>query len=146
MENQFATYSLQDVSVVIEHPDVGSKVLSEEGRGGQISISFAADMSSHTTSAGGYVVVNKITTHSGSVSLALAQNSSADLWMRKLCNYLKGCTVTRFALATLTIRDAATGQSYECTGVTPQKVPDIQYDQTAGTVQYGLLCAYITIK
>lgn len=76
----------------------------------------------------------------------MPQNSDGDLFLRRWCNYLKTANVKRFALATLTIEDHATGQTYEFRGVTPQKIPDITYDQAAGTVQYTLLCAYVEIK
>lgn len=120
-------------------------VLSDESKG-RIVISYSADMSSHTTSAGGYVVVNKITAHAGTVALEMPQNSAGDLWLRDWCMTLKSVNVKKFALATLVITDNATGQTYTMTGVTPQKIPDISYDQAAGTVQYTLLCAYVTVS
>lgn len=76
----FAVYSLEDVSVSFNHPDIGqSSISTDAGDGyayqlseasrGRVIISYSADMSSHTTSAGGYVVVNKITAHAGTVAL-----------------------------------------------------------------------------
>lgn len=120
-------------------------MLSDESKG-RIVISYSGDMSSHTTSAGGYVVVNKITAHAGTVALEMIQNSAGDLFLRRWCTYLKGASVKEFALATLDVKDNATDQQYHFDGVTPQKIPDISYDQAAGTVQYTLLCAYMTVQ
>ena len=44
----------------------------------------------------------------------------------------------------LTIVDAAGSLTLTCEGVTPQKIPDRTYDQTAGLVSWTLLAARIT--
>lgn len=139
----FTVYSLADTSTVFGHPDVGMMVLSDEG-GGKVTLSFAGDMSSHTVTANGYVVVNKLRARSGTVSLELPQNSNSDLFLQRWCNYIESAHVSRFALAALTVRDMATNKTYHCTGVTPQKKADRAYDSASSNVNYTLLAAEIT--
>ena len=45
---------------------------------------------------------------------------------------------------TYSLIDTAANHTYTMTGVTPQKWPDITYDQTATNVTYTLLAAEIT--
>lgn len=140
--NAFSTYSLKDTQTVIEHPNVGRCVISEAG-GGKLVIARSGDISSHTTTATGYVVVNKTTSRNGQVQLELPQNSDADIFMRRWINYLETSAVKFFGLTTLTVTDTAADRTYSMTGVTPQKRPDISYDQASGTVNYTLLVADI---
>ena len=56
-------YSLPDCKSVLYHPDVGTANLHRCGMG-KIVVSAAGDLTSHTTTADGYIVVNKLkTTH-----------------------------------------------------------------------------------
>lgn len=143
MAKQFAIYSLVDTRTVLNHPNVGQCVISDAG-GGKIAISYTGDMSSHTTTANGYTVINKTRARNGSISLELPQNSDADLFMRRWISYLDNGSVRNFADSTLTVYDNAVNRTITCVGVTPQKRPDINYDQTSGTVGYTLLAAEIT--
>ncbi len=136
-------YSLADVRTVMYHQSVGQCVLSSQGVG-KISITYAGDLSSHTATADGYVVVNRLRTHNGTIILEVPQNSSADEFLRKWARYLKNAESYLFALTALNIVDAAGGFTICCEGVTPQKIPDRTYDQTAGMVSWTLLAASIS--
>lgn len=136
----FATYSLADVVTTINHPDVGKCVLSDEG-GGRITLSYSGDLSSATTTATGYVVVNKLVAKNGSCGLEVPKNSGADNFLRKWIKYLKSAPTKRFALASLVLNDTAGGNVITLIGVTPQKEPDDTYDAQASNVQYNLLYA-----
>ena len=139
----FATYSLPDVKTVISHPSVGKCVLSDAG-GGRITVSFSGDMSSVTTTATGYVVINKLVAKNGSISMEIPTNSEADLFMRKLISYIEKAKTSEFALGTMTLTDAAAGRTLNFIGVVPQKKPDEAYDQTSGNRQYSLIFAEMT--
>jgi len=80
----------------------------------------------------------------GIITLEVPQNSSADEFLRKWARYLRNAETWRFALTALTIVDAAGSLTLTCEGVTPQKIPDRTYDQTAGLVSWTLLAARIT--
>ena len=55
----YNVYSLPDVKSVLYHPDVGTANLHQCGIG-KIVVSAAGDLSSHTATADGYVVVKDI--------------------------------------------------------------------------------------
>lgn len=67
-------YSLPDCRTVLYHPDVGTANLHQCGHG-KITVSPAGDLTSHTMTADGYVVVNKLKSTNGTISLEIPQNS-----------------------------------------------------------------------
>ena len=140
---KYNVYSLADTKVIVNHPDVGQCVISEAG-GGRVVIAYSGDMSTHTVSATGYPVINKLRNLAGSVTLELPHNSDTDLWMRKWCAYIDASPSSTYALTTVNITDYANGRQYNCVGVTPQKRPDVNYDQSSTFRNYVLLCAEIT--
>ena len=136
-------YSLADVRAVMYHQDVGQCVLSAQGLG-KISVTSSGDLSSHTATADGYVVVNRLRANHGIITLEVPQNSSADEFLRRWARYLKNAQSYLFALTALNIVDQMGGFTIYCEGVTPQKIPDRVYDQTSGNVSWTLLAASIT--
>ena len=141
----YSVYSFADTSVVIGHPNIGQSLLSENGRG-DITLVYAGEMSGHTATADGYTVVNKTRSHNGTVTLQVAQNSPADLFLRKYNNYVDLAPANQFALGTLTVDDKATGNVILCNGLTPQKKPDRAYAAQAGMISYSYLAAEIIDK
>ena len=135
-------YSFSDVKVVLYHQNVGQCVLSSQGMG-KIAIAQSGDLSSHTATADGYVVVNRLRSSHGMITIEVPQNSSADEFLRKWARYLKHAESYLFALSALNIVDAAGGFTIYCEGVTPQKIPDRAYDAASGMVSWVLLAATI---
>ena len=70
----YNVYSLPDCKSVLYHPDVGTANLHQCGMG-KIVVSAAGDLTSHTTTADGYIVVNKLKTTNGTITLEVPQNS-----------------------------------------------------------------------
>lgn len=141
---KYSVYSLTDTHTVINHPSVGQKVISDEGcGGGQIVISYIGEIANHQQTANGYTVISKGRSRAGSVNLEVAQNSEADMYNRRLIDYIESAPASEFALTTITMTDTASGITYSCTGVTPQKRPDRQYAQNGGMLNYVFLCASI---
>ena len=140
----YNVYSLPDVKSVLYHPDVGTANLHLCGIG-KILVSAAGDLSSHTTTADGYVVVNRLRTTSGTITLEVPQNSAADAFLRRWAKWARStANANRIALGTLTISDDVSGFRTTCTGVSLQKVPDRTWDRTGTNVTYTLLAATIT--
>ena len=140
----YNVYSLPDCRTVLAHPDVGTANLHlcEHGK---ITVSSAGDLTSHTATADGYVVVNKLKTTNGTITLELPQNSLGDGFLRRWARWQKNSQdPSRIALGTLTIQDAAGGFTVVCTGVTLQKVPDRVFDRTATNLVYTLLATTIS--
>jgi hypothetical protein len=137
-------YSLADVRTVMYHQDVGQCVLSSQGVG-KISVTHAGDLSSHTATADGYVVVNRLKTTNGTIQIEVPQNSIGDDFLRRWARWARSTgSPNRIALGTLTITDNVSGFKTVCTGVSLQKAPDRTYDRTATNVTYTLLATTIT--
>ena len=139
-------YALSETKEILYHPGCGSCNLLTTGAG-KIVISASGDLSSHTTTAEGYVVVNKLKSENGMITFEVPQNSPADAYLRKWIKYVRNSKKTdSFAKATLTVTDSAGGFTILCSGVTPQKIPDRTYDRTSTNLTYTLLAAVITEK
>ena len=140
----YNVYSLPDVKSVLYHPDVGTANLHLCGVG-KITVSAAGALSSHTTTADGYVVVNRLKSTNGTITIEVPQNSLGDDFLRKWAAGAKPtASPNRIALGTLTLTDNVSGFQTVCTGVSLQKVPDRTYDRTATNVVYTLLATTIT--
>jgi hypothetical protein len=112
---------------------------------GKIVVSAAGDLTSHTTTADGYVVVNRLRTTSGTITLEVPQNSAADAFLRRWAKWARStANANRIALGTLTISDDVSGFRTTCTGGSLQKVPDRTFDRTGTNLTYTLLAATIT--
>ena len=139
----YNVYSLPDVKSVLYHPDVGTANLHLCGIG-KITVSAAGDLTSHTPTADGYVVVNRLKSTNGTITIEVPQNSPADDFLRRWARWARSTnSPNRIALGTLTITDNVSGFKTICTGVTLQKSPDRTYDRTATNVSYTLLAAMI---
>ena len=140
----YNVYSLPDCKSVLYHPDVGTANLHQCGMG-KIVVSAAGDLTSHTMTADGYIVVNKLKTTNGTITLEVPQNSVGDDFLRRWARWARStASPNRIALGTLTITDAVSGFSTVCTGVSLQKAPDRTWDRTASTVTWTLLAATIS--
>jgi len=78
----YNVYSLPDCKSLLYHPDVGTANLHQCGMG-KIVVSAAGDLTSHTTTADGYIVVNKLKTTNGTITLEVPQNSIGDDFLRR---------------------------------------------------------------
>ena len=140
----YNVYSLPDCRTVLSHPDVGDANLHQCSHG-KITISHAGDLTSHTVTADGYVVVNRLKSTNGTIQIEVPQNSKGDYFLRQWVRWLKGGqNPSRIALGTLTIEDPCGNFSIVCTGVSLQKVPDRVFDRTATNLVYTLLATTIT--
>ena len=65
---------------------------------------------SHTTTADGYVVVNRLKTTNGTIQIELPQNSIGDDFLRRWAKWARSTgSPNRIALGTLTITDNVSG-------------------------------------
>lgn len=141
----FYTYSFEDTSLVIQHPDLGS--YSAFGTGiGTIAISYANDMTSHEVAADLAVVVSKSAKKNGLVTLEILQSSDFNSWLKKFANYVASAPASRFALATIIVNNKSTGDSFVCTGVSPQKIADANYQSQSQNRSWPLMAANIEMS
>ena len=81
-------YSYPDVKAVLYHEDIGQCNLHESGLG-KITVSAAGDLSSHKTTAAGYVIVNRLKSTNGTITLEVPQGSAADWFLRKWARWTR---------------------------------------------------------
>ena len=140
-----AVYSLADVITTLKYgPAKITHVLSNEG-GGRITISDSGDLSSHTQTATGDVVINKLNQKAGTATLEVPVNSQADLSLRGWIKFVKTCKNSEFANTTLQLKDNMAKRTTTLLYCTPQKDPDENYDQASTNRQYTILFADKTV-
>ena len=139
----FNTYSFEDISCVISHPAVGQHVVTGSGAK-TISVSRTNDMSSHDLAADGTVMISKMASPNGLVTITAQQTSDLHNYLVKLANYVKTAPSDEFASATIVIRSPEMKLLHNCRGVSIQKQADKTYEASGGTVAWPLMAAKIT--
>lgn len=138
-------YSFEDTVVTVSHPNFGS--YSAYGTGiGSVSVAYTNDVTSQTVSADCAVVVSKWVARNGTITFDVLQSSDFNTWLKKLASYLEEADVDQFALATITLSNKSTGDSYYATGVSHKKRPDNTLGSQASNRSWEMLCASISNK
>lgn len=139
------TYSFEDTVLTISHPNFGT--YSAYGTGlGTISVALSNEVTTHTVSADLAVVVSKWVARNGTVTLDILQSSDFNAWLKKFAAYIEEADTDQFALATITLSNKSTGDSYYCTGVSHRKIADNSLASQAANRSWELMCANITNK
>ena len=137
------TYSFEDTVLTISHPNFGT--YSAYGTGiGSLSIAYANDVTKHDVAADLAVVVSKWVAKNGTVTLDIMQSSDFNAWLKKFAAFLENSDTDQFALATMSISNKSTGDSYYCTGVSHQKRADNSFQSQAQNRSCTMMCASIT--
>ena len=137
------TYSFEDTVLTISHPNFGT--YSAYGTGiGSLSIAYANDVTKHDVAADLAVVVSKWVAKNGTVTLDIMQSSDFNAWLKKFTAFLENSDTDQFALATMSISNKSTGDSYYCTGVSHQKRADNNFQSQAQNRSWTMMCASIT--
>lgn len=137
------TYSFEDTVLTISHPNFGT--YSAYGTGiGSLSISYANDVTKHDVAADLAVVVSKWVAKNGTVTLDIMQSSDFNAWLKKFAAFLENSDTDQFALATMSISNKSTGDSYYCTGVSHQKRADNNFQSQAQNRSWTMMCASIS--
>ena len=137
------TYSFEDTVLTISHPNFGT--YSAYGTGiGSLSIAYANDVTKHDVASDLAVVVSKWVAKNGTVTLDIMQSSDFNAWLKKFTAFLENSDTDQFALATMSISNKSTGDSYYCTGVSHQKRADNNFQSQAQNRSWTMMCASIT--
>lgn len=137
------TYSFEDTVLTISHPNFGT--YSAYGTGiGSLSIAYANDVTKHDVAADLAVVVSKWVAKNGTVTLDIMQSSDFNAWLKKFTAFLENSDTDQFAMATMSIFNKSTGDSYYCTGVSHQKQADNNLQSQAQNRSWTMMCANIS--
>lgn len=139
------TYSFADAVLTFSHPGVGQKVFTGEGTG-SVAFNLANDVSVHDVAADGVVMTSKIKANNGSIAIEVQQASEASNFLTKYYNYVTEAASDQWTKAEINFRHNVTGESYICEGVSPQKLPDRQYQAQGGRVTWNFLSTHITYE
>ena len=137
------TYSFEDTSLTISHPGFGTYTAYGTGIG-DISISYANDVTYHNVAADLAVVVSKWVARNGTVQMNILQSSDFNEWLKKFAAFLEEAPNDQFALATMDIKNKSTGDTYHCTGVSHQKRADNSFQSQAQNRTWSMMCANIS--
>lgn len=137
------TFSFEDTSLTISHPGFGTYTAYGTGIG-DITISYANDVTYHNVAADLAVVVSKWVARNGNVQMNILQSSDFNEWLKKFAAFLEEAPTDQFALATMDIKNKSTGDSYHCTGVSHQKRADNVFQSQAQNRTWTMMCANIS--
>lgn len=137
------TYSFEDTSLTISHPSFGTYTAYGTGIG-DITISYANDVTYHNVAADLAVVVSKWVARNGNVQMNILQSSDFNEWLKKFAAFLEEAPTDQFALATMDIKNKSTGDTYHCTGVSHQKRADNSFQSQAQNRTWTMMCANIS--
>lgn len=137
------TYSFEDTSLTISHPGFGTYTAYGTGIG-DITISYANDVTYHNVAADLAVVVSKWVARNGNVQMNILQSSDFNEWLKKFAAFLEEAPTDQFALATMDIKNKSTGDTYHCTGVSHQKRADNSFQSQAQNRTWTMMCANIS--
>jgi hypothetical protein len=137
------TYAFEDLAVVFSHPSKGSLTLTGAGIA-SATVARANDVTAHDLAADGSVMASKIQARNGTVTLVVQQTSEGAKWLRKLNQYLEVAASSEWTQAVCSISSKVMGVDIRCTGVSPQKTPDGDYQQSGQQVSFAYMCQTIT--
>ena len=107
---------------------------------------MANDITTHDVAADLSVVVSKSVKKNGTVTFDVLQGSDFNKYLSRLASYLENSAPSEFALARITIVNKSTGESYYCSGCSPQKRPDNQFQSQAQNRSWAWMCANISTQ
>lgn len=140
----YRVYSFNDISISLNHPQVRS--FSAVGEGiGEITISYAADRTTHDVGADGYVMVSKIKNRTGSLSMSILQTSGLNDYMMQWWKYIEEAPASEYADMVITIRGINGGDNIVLTGVAPKKPADRPYQAQGQSITWELMAADVDI-
>ena len=138
-------YSFEDTTVEINHP--GFESFSAYGTGlGTVSVTMANDNTIHDVASDRSVVVSKAIRGNGTISFTVTQASEFNGWMKRFSNFLKASDTSQYALATVVVTNRSTGDTIYCSGVSPQKLADNNFESQAQQRTWNLMCADISYQ
>jgi hypothetical protein len=138
------TYSFEDVSFVIQHPALGQKIANGEGIG-KITVAYTDNLTESDLGADGGVMISKVLSRRGTVTLEIQQTSSVNKWLLNLANTVVNGASSGWASASITITEKFdNGVTTTASQVALIKRPDRSLAQQGDHVSWELFAANIS--
>lgn len=130
------TYAFEQVIATIQHPLVGQLVITGKGIG-SISSSYMDNNAESDLAADGNVMVSKVRSHRGTITIELQQTSPANKWLHNLANVLDNADPNEFLGTSIRVAENfRNGILYSAARATIQKRPDKKDEQNGGRVTW----------
>lgn len=137
-----STYSFDDITATITHPDFSSYSLKNEGVG-SIRKTMANDRTVHDVAADGSVMISKIKVKNGSLTIQAQQTSNLHSYLKKLYKYCESAAATAWAKITIVINDRMTGDVVNASYGSFKKLSDEGWQAQGEQVTWELMFAEI---
>lgn len=138
------TYSFEDVKATVQHALVGQKTVNGTGIG-TITIAYSDDLTSSDLGADGAVMISKVLSRRGTVTLEIQQTSSLNKWLINYANAVQNANASQWAGGTFTMSENFTnGISVVASNLALQKRPDHAAAQNGGKVSWAFFSPNIT--
>lgn len=138
----FNTYSFLDLTGSFTHPSVGAYTLTGAGIG-EMSIARTNDVSAMDTASDGHVMISKMASPSGMITIQVQQTSDLNTFLMKWYAYIVLAGTDEWASANILIRAPKMGISHSAVGVCPQKNADRPYKAQGERITWNLMSAEI---
>lgn len=139
---ELTTYSFKDLVGSISSGVAGTYIFDGEGVG-SVSVTKATDRTAHDIAADGSVMVSKVPGNNGAVTIECQQTSKLHKWLQNWFNATWEARTAEWANTNIYLRNAESGISHTCRGVSPQKEADNPYQSQGQRVSWTLMCAEI---
>lgn len=140
-----SVYSFTDFSAVLNHAKVGQFAFQGEGVNNCV-VAFANDLTAHDIAADGSVMSSKQVSRSGTIAFTVQQTSAAHRFLLKWSAYLIAAPTSEWTKTNSVITNTALGITYDCKGISPQKIPDDSHQQAGQQVTWTLMAQEIVSK
>lgn len=142
------TYSFRDLTASFASPLAGVFPLTGGELGaGQITVAYSTTRSQQAVSSDGNVMVSYIPGDNGTITIEMQQTCLLHEFLLGWFNACKTAAdngdITNWASATLSMRNIVEGTSHQCSGISPEKIPDKSYAVAGGNITWVLMAASI---
>ena len=136
----YTTYSFLDLMGAIAHPDLGQYTFTGKGLG-EVIVAMTTEKSAHDVAADGSVMVSKIAGNNGTITINAQQTSDLHKWLLNWYNTLLASDTSTWAQTSMTLRNVVNGTSHIIHGISPQKIPDKNYQTQGQRISWVLMAA-----
>lgn len=130
------TYSAGDVSCTMQHPLVGQRCINGSGMG-SVSISYTDNLTESDQGADGSVMITKILSRRGIITLDIQQTSSTNKWLHNYANVVDNASSSEWAKGSMRIAENfENGLVTTASSLAIVKRPDRKDEQNGGHVTW----------
>lgn len=137
------TYSFIDTDIILQHPLKGQVSCTGQGLG-SVTVDYTDNNTESDIGADGNVMISRVTSHRGTVTVECQQTSNVNAWLVDLANQVDAADASQWAQMAILIKERFdNGLKITCTGCSRVKRPSRKDAQTGDKVSWDLFSANI---